>query len=82
MSAYKPRVYNGLRRRHILRSRRLVLAKAYKQGFITNAQASKIGKWQQSWYHLNALAEAGFLEHDGYNRWRKNGPGRPKVYNM
>ncbi len=61
-------------------SRNRVLQYARKVGIISNERACKIGDWEQAWYHLNALREAGLLKHAGYNLWspvRKR--GRPRV---
>lgn len=50
--------------------RRRVLAAAKRDGFISNDRARKVGGWNQPWYHLNKLAEAGYLKHDGFSEWR------------
>jgi hypothetical protein len=79
--SYNPNRYNGIKHRKILRARLKVLKRARRDGFVTNAVAKKIGKWHQAWFHLNAMAEAGYLVHDGYNKWKpaKRGPGRPRL---
>jgi hypothetical protein len=79
--SYTPKIANGQKRKEILRARRRVLTKAYKRGWTTNAEAKKIGRWAQSWYHLNALAEAGYLKKEEYDRWRYvERAGEPKLY--
>lgn len=52
------------------RSRERVLKVARKRGLITNAQARVIGQWDQAWYHLNAMRQAGLLKREGFNVWR------------
>lgn len=77
--SHKPKRYNGIKRRNILKARGKILREAEKNGFITNAKAKEIGQFSQVWFHLNAMANAGHLEHAGYNTWRpKRGPGRPR----
>lgn len=46
-----------------------VMKRALDKGSITNKQAKKIGKWNQCYYHLNKLAEAGLLKRTAYNTW-------------
>jgi hypothetical protein len=46
-----------------------VVKRALKKGSITNEEAKKVGKWNQCYYHLNKLAEAGLLKRTGYNTW-------------
>jgi hypothetical protein len=63
-------------------SRQRVLKHARKAGIISNEQACEIGQWDQAWYHLNAMCEAGLLTHAGYNLWapaRKRGRSRMAV---
>ena len=80
--SHKPKRYNGFKRRNILRARGRILQEAEKVGFITNARAKKVGKFSQVWFHLQAMADAGHLEHAGYNTWKpvtkRKGQGRPK----
>jgi hypothetical protein len=53
----------------VARARLRVLKKAQRVGHITNEQAKKVGGWAQAYYHLNKLAEAGFLRRKEYNTW-------------
>jgi hypothetical protein len=50
-------------------SRERVLKYARKEGIISNERACEIGNWNQAWYHLSAMADAGLLKHAGYNLW-------------
>lgn len=81
--SHKPKRYNGFKRRNILKARGRILKEAEKVGFITNARAKQVGKFSQVWFHLQAMADAGYLEHAGYNTWKpvKRGKrlGRPKT---
>ena len=52
------------------KARERVLRVAKKRGLITNAQARIVGKWEQAWYHLNAMRRAGLLKREGFNVWR------------
>jgi molybdenum-dependent DNA-binding transcriptional regulator ModE len=52
------------------KARERVLKAAKKRGSITHAQARVIGKWDQAWYHLNAMCEAGLLKKGKFNEWR------------
>jgi hypothetical protein len=73
----KPKRYNGLKRRSVLRARGKILREAQKKGFITNARAKKVGKFSQVWFHLKCMEEAGHLKHVDYNTWepvRRSGP--------
>ena len=73
-SGHKPK------RKKVLTARAKVLAEARKVGVISNDRAREVGKWNQSWYHLNAMAEAGLLAHAGYNLWTPvKGKGRPRM---
>jgi len=65
---------NGHKRQRISReatvkARQKVYDKALKVGYVTNTQAKRIGGWSQSWYHLNKLAEAGYLKREEYDCW-------------
>jgi len=51
-------------------ARERVLKVARKRGLITNAQARAIGRWEQAWYHLDAMRKAGLLRREGVNVWR------------
>lgn len=51
-------------------ARERVLKVARKRGLITNAQARIVGRWDQAWYHLNAMRRAGLLKREGFNVWR------------
>lgn len=79
--SHKPKRYNGLKRRNTMIARGRILREAEKKGSITNARAKEIGRFTQVWFHLQAMADAGVLEHAGYNTWRpaKRKPGRPKL---
>lgn len=57
------------KRRKVTAARERVLEAAREQGVITNAEARKIGRWAQCWYHLQAMCEQGLLKHNGYNEW-------------
>jgi hypothetical protein len=57
------------------KARARVLQAAILHGHVTHNQARKLGKWDQAWYHLNAMRDAGQLVQDEYNRWR---PAPPK----
>ena len=46
-----------------------LLQEARHEGVISNERACKVGRLEQSWYHLNALVEAGKLTRAGYNQW-------------
>jgi hypothetical protein len=52
-----------------VQARARVLDWARKTGSISNAQACKVGRWGQAWYHLNKLTEAGLLRRTGFNVW-------------
>jgi hypothetical protein len=55
-----------------------VLQQARRVGTITNAQARKLGHWNQAWYHLNKMVQHGYLRRAGYNVWEAvRRPGRP-----
>jgi len=58
------------KREQVARARERVLKVARKYGAITNAQARTIGKWDQAWYHLDAMRRAGLLKRDEFNVWR------------
>lgn len=65
-----------------IKARGRVLRKALRQGAITNEQAKRIGRWNQAYYHLRKLAQAGVLKRTGYNTWEPiRRRGRP-VYNI
>jgi hypothetical protein len=70
----RKRKVNG--RKQVARARLRVLKKARAAGHITNEQARRVGQWDQAWYHLNKLAEAGYLRRKEYNTWvpAKRGP--------
>jgi hypothetical protein len=51
-------------------ARERVLRVAKKRGLITNAQARVVGRWDQAWYHLDAMRRAGLLKREGFNVWR------------
>jgi hypothetical protein len=67
--SHKPKRYNGLKHRNVLRARGKILREAQKKGFVTNARAKQVSKFSQVWFHLQAMADAGHLEHTGYNTW-------------
>ena len=46
-----------------------LLKEAKREGVISNERACKVGRLEQSWYHLNALVESGKLKRAGYNQW-------------
>jgi hypothetical protein len=75
----KPRKTNGKKKRlrgereSTIEARKRVFAAAKKRGIISSALACQVGKWDQAWFHLNAMAKAGHLRHAGYNQWL---PGR------
>jgi hypothetical protein len=76
----KPKRYNGLKRRSVLRARGRILEEARKEGFITNARAKEVGKFAQVWFHLKCMEDAGYLRHAGYNTWepvKRPGPQKP-----
>jgi hypothetical protein len=76
--SHKPKRYNGLKHRNVLRARGRILREAQKKGFVTNARAKQVSKFSQVWFHLQAMADAGHLEHVGYNHWRPaKRKGRP-----
>jgi len=52
------------------KARERILKVAKKRGSITHAQARVIGKWDQAWYHLDAMRRAGLLRRDEFNVWR------------
>jgi hypothetical protein len=62
--------FKKIDREKTARARERVLNEARKKGSITNARARIVGRWDQSWYHLNAMREAGLLKKDGFNVWR------------
>jgi hypothetical protein len=66
-------------RRRTERKRAKVFRRAKQQGYITNNEARKIGGWMQSWYHLNAMREAGYLKQSGHNLWVV---GRKRKYEL
>jgi hypothetical protein len=51
-------------------ARARVLRVAKKRGSITHRLASKVGRWEQGWYHLDAMRRAGLLTKDKFNVWR------------
>jgi len=59
-----------------VRARERVLKEAKKTGIISNQRACYIGKWDQAWFHLNALRKAGLLRRVGYNQWMPMSAGR------
>ena len=59
-----------VKRERVERARERVLKFARREGHITNRLAAAVGGWDQSWYHLNAMAQAGLLKRDGFNTWR------------
>ena len=70
---------NGKKHKQVRQARDRVLRYAREQGSITNKEAKKIGKWNQAWWHLNALVEAKMLRYEDYNCWvpvkrKKRGP--------
>jgi len=67
--SYRPRLVSELRLEPTAVARLRVLREAHRMGFVTNARASKIGRWNQSWFHLNKMVEAGVLIYKGYNKW-------------
>ena len=60
---------NGHKRRKTSRARYKILRYARRRGSISNAEARKIGRWKQEWFHLNAMVDAGALRYGGYNCW-------------
>jgi hypothetical protein len=79
----KPKRYNGLKRRSILRARGRILREAERVGHITNARAKQIGRFAQVWFHLKCMEVDGYLKHDGYNRWKPvKRPGPPRPYEL
>jgi len=46
-----------------------VLKRALERGMVTNEEAKRIGNFNQAYYHLNKLAQAGVLKRTGYNTW-------------
>jgi hypothetical protein len=50
-------------------AREKVLQEALRSGIISSATACRIGKWNQAWFHLDALRKAGKLIYKGYNQW-------------
>jgi hypothetical protein len=69
-------VKNGYSKRKIIsRARHRILAEARRKGYVTNAMAKKTGGFQQAWFHLNAMVEAGALEYSSFNRWV---PAKPR----
>jgi hypothetical protein len=76
--SHKPKRYNGLKRRSVLKARGKILREAQRKGSITNARAKEVSKFSQVWFHLKCMADAGHLEHTGYNTWRPaKRKGRP-----
>lgn len=67
--SYKPSKRTLLRREVIRRARQRIVAAARLRGGITSKEACRIGRFGQAWYHLDALARAGLLQHAGHNRW-------------
>ena len=61
------------------RKRARVFKRAKRKGFITNAEAKKIGGWAQAWHHLNVMRDLGYLKQAGHNLWT---PGRKKKYEL
>jgi hypothetical protein len=77
--SHKPKRYNGLKRRTILKARGKILREAQKNGFITNARAKQVGNFSQVWFHLKCLEDDGYLKHAGYNVWKPvKRLGRPR----
>jgi len=66
---YRPRLVSELRLEPVATARLRVLVEAHRRGFVTNARARRIGGWNQSWFHLNKMVEAGVLVRHGFNRW-------------
>lgn len=62
--------FTRVRREQTEKARERVLKAAKKRGSITHAQARVIGKWDQAWYHLDAMRRAGQLKRDEFNVWR------------
>ena len=60
---------NGSKRKRVRAARIRMLELAYDRGSISNKQARRAGGWAQAWFHLNAMAKAGYLKHNGYNTW-------------
>ena len=56
-------------RRETEKKRAKIFKRAKEQGYITNSQAKQIGKWGQSWHHLNVMRNAGYLKQAGHNLW-------------
>ena len=59
-----------------LLARARVLKEAQRKGIISNDQARAVGGWDQAWYHLNAMAQAGLLKRAGFNQWLPAGRRR------
>jgi hypothetical protein len=57
------------KRKKVNAARERVLEAAREKGVITNTEARKIGRWEQCWYHLQAMCKQGLLKHTGYNEW-------------
>jgi hypothetical protein len=56
-------------RRATERKRAKVYKRAKQQGYITNAEAARLGQWQQGFYHLTVLRDRGYLKQKAHNLW-------------
>lgn len=59
-----------------LKARSRIFTEAHRKGYVTNEKAKRIGNWEQAWYHLSKMAEAGLLKQAGYNKWICARPGK------
>jgi hypothetical protein len=56
-------------RRATERKRAKVFKRAKQQGYITNVEAARLGKWAQGFYHLDVLRNRGYLKQKAHNLW-------------
>jgi hypothetical protein len=70
---------NGTKRQQVFKARQRILREALRTGHITNAKARKIGRFDQAWFHLNAMREAGVLSYKKFNRWTPTKRGRASL---
>jgi hypothetical protein len=72
---------NGARHKRVVKARQRIVTYARKHGSITNAQAKKIGRFKQVYFHLYTLKQAGLLRYKGFNEWipRKQKDGWPPL---
>ena len=50
-------------------ARERVLKAARRKGVISHELACTVGGFNQAWYHLHAMEQAGELKRAGYNQW-------------